>query len=260
MEKQYNSFKLIGQKAFDANHRYWGCDDFNVFYSEEYNLWLGASEKRLLIVLSNDENFMGNDRMMYVDNKEQLDEKLSEWSADKKYFEYYFNVNEITPTKEYMKMLSIDTFAVENTDDILKYKEIEILRADTENLNGFIYQKKALEELAKNSNGKKIPLLSKPYYDEHFPDPDLKDIMGFVENFKVVDNSLYGELSIYKDSLKDIIRLKKLPIYLSLACTCEIEENKVVKINGIQNFYFTLNPTSKWRKPFQTTPSKDKTN
>ena len=260
MEKQYNSFKFKHQRTFDVNHRYWGCDDFNVYYSEVYNLWLGASEKRLLIVLSNDENFMGSDRMMYVDNKEQLGEKLSEWSADKKYFERYANVNEDTPTKEYMKILSIDTFAVENTDDIFKYKRIEILRADAENSNGFTYQKKALEELAKNSSGKKIPLLSKPYHDEHFPDPDLKDIIGFVENFKVVDNSLYGELSIYKDSLKDIVRLKNLPIYLSLACTCEIEESKVVKINGIQSFYFTLNPTSKWRKPFQVNPFKDKVN
>ena len=130
-------------------------------------------------------------------------------------------------------------------------KTVEFLRADVVNANGYYYPLKTLKEFEKNHKDDIIPVVDNVPDDGFKDDADIEHLVGTITNFHVEGDSLYADVTIIDEFVETLKKFKKngIELYLSPAITGRVNGNETTIESGKPTF-FTVNPASKWRKPF----------
>ena len=130
-------------------------------------------------------------------------------------------------------------------------KTVEYLRADVVNSNGYYYPLKTLKEFEKNHKDDIIPVVDNVPDDGFKNDVDIEHLVGTITNFHVEGDSLYADATIIDEFVETLKKFKKngIELYLSPAITGRVNGNETTIESGKPTF-FTVNPASKWRKPF----------
>ena len=130
-------------------------------------------------------------------------------------------------------------------------KTVEFLRADVVNANGYYYPLKTLKEFEKNHKDDIIPVVDNVPDDGFKDDADIEHLVGTVTNFHVEGDSLYADTTILDEFAETLKKFKKngIELYLSPAIMGKIKYIEA-SIELAKPAFFTVNPASKWRKPF----------
>ena len=82
-------------------------------------------------------------------------------------------------------------------------------------------------------------------------DVDIEHLVGTITNFHVEGDSLYADVTIIDEFVEILKKFKKngIELYLSPAIMGKIKYIEA-SIELAKPAFFTVNPASKWRKPF----------
>ena len=130
-------------------------------------------------------------------------------------------------------------------------KTVEYLRADVVNSNGYYYPLKTLKEFEKEHKDDVIPVIDNVPNDVLKDDVDIEHLVGTITNFHIEGDSLYADVNILDEFVEILKKFKKngIELYLSPAIMGKIKYIEA-SIELAKPAFFTVNPASKWRKPF----------
>lgn len=128
-------------------------------------------------------------------------------------------------------------------------KTVEYLRTNVVNSNGYYFPLKTLKKFEKEHKDDVIPVI------DNVPgngfDADIEHLVGTATNFHVECDSLYADVNIIDEFVETLKKFKKngIELYLSPTIAGKIKGNEAL-IELAKPALFTVNPASKWRKPF----------